>query len=395
MASIYPNRKNGKIVSFKFKACLGRDNLGKQIFKCTTWTPPKAMSENKLITIAEKEAAIWEHELLREFSEKTRLDAPRPEITFKEFVQQKWFPAEVNTSEHRASTIAFRRYLLLVIVNYLGEFNLKDIDGHKIEEYLDYLKNTYKTKKNTPVSQQTVRHHYNTLKMIFDSAIAQGYIEDNPLSKIKTPKLTKHKVDALSKGEVWEFIRELDKLPHMQRLIYTLLLTTGIRRGECFGLQWGDIDFKSRKIRIERNVTYTASGGVAVGLPKTNAGIREIPLTIGALDLLTKHKASEQEKFPISKNSFLFHSPSNPDFPRDPNYITKHMKRFMHRVGLPDMSPHDLRHTCASLLIQSGADIKSVQDILGHADASTTLNFYVRSNIESMRKATDSAFDFS
>ena len=66
----------------------------------------------------------------------------------------------------------------------------------------------------------------------------------------------------------------------------------------------------------------------------------------------------------------------------------------MERSGLPAMSPHDLRHTCASLLLQSGADIKSVQDILGHADASTTLNFYVRSDMDAMRGATNKAFQF-
>ena len=80
--------------------------------------------------------------------------------------------------------------------------------------------------------------------------------------------------------------------------------------------------------------------------------------------------------------------------PRDPTYITKHMKKFMARIELPDMSPHDLRHTCATMLLQSGADIKSVQDILGHADASTTLNFYVKSDIENMRASTQKAFDF-
>ena len=71
------------------------------------------------------------------------------------------------------------------------------------------------------------------------------------------------------------------------------------------------------------------------------------------------------------------------------------MKKFIKKIGLPDMSPHDLRHTCATILLESGADIKSVQDILGHADASTTLNYYVRSNIETMRNATEKAFDFN
>ena len=65
------------------------------------------------------------------------------------------------------------------------------------------------------------------------------------------------------------------------------------------------------------------------------------------------------------------------------------MKKFMKKIGLPDMSPHDLRHTCGSLLIQGGADIKSVQEILGHTNASTTLNFYVRSDIGRMKAATD------
>ena len=90
----------------------------------------------------------------------------------------------------------------------------------------------------------------------------------------------------------------------------------------------------------------------------------------------------------------MFHAENSPLAPRDPTYITKHMKKFMKRAGLPDMSPHDFRHTCGSLLLQSGADIKSVQDILGHSNASTTLNFYVRSDMETMQKVTEKAFDF-
>ena len=75
--------------------------------------------------------------------------------------------------------------------------------------------------------------------------------------------------------------------------------------------------------------------------------------------------------------------------PRDPNSVTKRVKRFMKLSGFPDLSPHDLRHSCATLLLSQGADIKSVQEILGHADASTTLNFYVKSDIRQMKAATE------
>lgn len=392
MTSIYPNRKNGKIMSFKFKAYLGRDENGKQIFKCTTWSPERSMSEGKLTALAEKEATIWERDLLTALAEEKRSSSPE-EITFKDFAESKWFPTELNNPERRNTTIDFRRNILRITVGYLGDFKLQEIDSTKIEEYLDYLKNTYKTKYDKPVSQQTMRHHYCTLNLIFDYALKLDYVSVNPLAKVKTPPLTKHKVDAFTKGEVLEFISAVENLPLMQQLVYSLLLTTGIRRGECFGLQWGDIDFQNRIIHIERNVTYTAHGGISVGLPKTNTGIREIPITNRVLLLLTNYKTDERQKYSLSDGSFLFHASESPMTPRDPNYITTHMRRFMKRIGLPNMSPHDLRHTCASILLQSGADIKSVQDILGHANASTTLNFYVRSNMDSMRTATDRAFE--
>ena len=98
MASIYPNRKNGKIVSFKFKAYLGRDENGKQIFKCSMWTPDKAMSESKLTALAEKEATIWEHNLLTALAEEMRASSP-DEITFQTFAEKKWFPTEINNPE--------------------------------------------------------------------------------------------------------------------------------------------------------------------------------------------------------------------------------------------------------------------------------------------------------
>lgn len=72
-----------------------------------------------------------------------------------------------------------------------------------------------------------------------------------------------------------------------------------------------------------------------------------------------------------------------------PNALTRKVKTFLEKNGLPALSPHDLRHSCATLLLRNGADLKSVQDILGHSDASTTLNFYVRSDFDAMRAAIE------
>ena len=91
MASIYPNKKEGKIVSFKFKAYLGRDEEGKQIFKCKTWIPEKSMSENKLIALAEKEVMIWESLFIKELSENKRQITPTA-ITLGTFIEEVWIP---------------------------------------------------------------------------------------------------------------------------------------------------------------------------------------------------------------------------------------------------------------------------------------------------------------
>lgn len=388
MASIYPKVKDGKTVSFKFKAFLGRDENGKQITKCKTWIPPKTTNEQKLRAIAEKEATVWEFEAARMWKDENKRTS-RSEITFADFVEKIWFPSQMNEKDHRRSTVSFHTSLLKIILPYFGEKRLCYIESCDIEKYLDYLRNTKKTFKNTSFAPKTIRHHYSTLKLIFTYAVKLCYIDQNPTDKVDSPKLVRHKVDALTNAEAKLFIAEIEKLPLRQYSIYMLILTTGIRRGECFGLQWRDIDFENRLLHIERNATYNSKYGVSVGEPKTETGIRTIPLTDKMLKVLKAYKGSEQ---PLAADAFLFHSQKSIYEPQAPTYLTKHMKRFMKRIGFPDMSPHDLRHTCASLLLQSGADVKSVQDILGHTDASTTLNFYVRSDINSMRSSVEKAF---
>ena len=389
MATIYTNRKDGKIVSFKFKVFLGKEASGKHIVKCKTWVPDREMTEKKLRARAEKEAVLFEYEAAAQYEEEQKRFKPS-EITFADFVEQVWLPSKINMDEVRTTTIVFHKSMLKIILPYFQGKQLKEITDKDITKYLDYLRKDYCSAKKKPLAPKSVRHHYCTLNLIFSYAVKLDYIEKNPLAKVDTPKLVKHKVNALSKAETQIFIQEIQKLPLWLKTMYNLLITTGIRRGECFGLQWQDVDFINRLIRIKRSVTYTSMSGIIVGLPKTQAGLREIPLTDGMINLLQEYKSKEN----AAATAFVFHSETSPFDPHHPDFATDHLKKFMKKIGLPDMSPHDLRHTCASLLLQSGADIKSVQDILGHADASTTLNFYVKSDMANMRTATANAFNW-
>ena len=131
---------------------------------------------------------------------------------------------------------------------------------------------------------------------------------------------------------------------------------------------------------------------IMVNAPKTFNSIRTIPILPSTLNLLLELKTKVQQDHPEVDlaSAYLFSKRTDIFKPRDPCTISKRVKRFMIKNGLPDLSAHGLRHSCASLLLAHGADIKSVQDILGHADARTTLNFYVRSaDVKQMRTATN------
>lgn len=389
MASIYPNRKDGKIVSFKFKWYGGKDETGKKIVRCTTWIPDKKMSERRLMLAAEKEAIIWQRQM--ETERTTHEETQRlGEMTFGEFVEKYWLPYQRDEKENRDSTMVFYDQMLKVMRPHFAPLRMQDITDRHVMDYLSFLKNTYRTAQGKPLSSKTIRHHYRVLSVIFQYALKMECVPANPLDRVDVPKVPQHKVDAMTKENVLAFMGAIEKLPLKQRLMYTLLLTTGMRRGECFGLQWGDLDLTKGVLFVRRNVTNTYGKGIAVGEPKTEMGRRALPLTIKAVELLTRYRAEEDP----TDDVFLFHAADSLHQPQDPTYITKHMRKFMKRMGLPTMSPHDLRHTCATLLLQSGADIKSVQDLLGHADASTTLNFYVRSNLETIRASAQRAFDW-
>ncbi len=394
MAAIIPNEKNGKIISYKFKVCVGRNAEGKQIFKCHTWKVPDGLAPSKAIKAATKAAEEWEQEAKNEYK-KDIVDPERIKLReialkktdFASFALDIWFPLCVNNGDHKHTTIDFYRHTVNRVAKYFDGKTLQKITSMDIQKFLVYLRTEYRTKNGKPISDKTVRHSYCVLVLIFNYAIEQELITKNPMDKVECPKLQKKKVDALTQEQAELFFSLLPSCPLDFRCMLYLLITAGLRRGELVGLQWRDIDFDKHTIEIRRNVTYSKIGGTVVDTPKTANSIRIIPLLPKVANLLKKYK---RHYYPFSKQSaFIFPSMKSDIIPRHPCYVTERVKEFMQKNGLPDFSPHDLRHSCSTLLLSSGADIKSVQEILGHTDASTTLNFYVRTDMRNMQSATN------
>ena len=138
-------------------------------------------------------------------------------------------------------------------------------------------------------------------------------------------------------------------------------------------------------------MTYTPRTGTTIQTPKTESSIRDIPVFVVTMQLLRQYKVQVQKQHPEAdlQKAFLFPGRSSIYEAKSPDAVTSRIKHFMERAGLSSYSPHDLRHTCATFLINSGADTKSVQAIMGHSTASTTLNFYVRADETKMRSAID------
>ena len=391
MANIRAVGKKGKIFSYRFTAYLGRDANGKQIRRYRTWDVPNGLSPVRAERAAQRAADEWEENLkFGPLEAEAPIAAPPPRYDFTDFVNNIWLPLQVQNGSNKPITVSFYRNNAKRLTAYFKGRFLHEITSIDIQRYLTYLRTDYRSAKGKPLASKTVHHIYATLRMIFGYAEEQEVISKNPMNRVKAPRKERKPVDALDSEEAAQFFRLLPSLPLDFHCMLLLLITTGIRRSELAGLKWEDIDEKASTVSIRRGAVYTAQNGIYVSTPKTSNSIRMIPLIPQMLRLLYVYRRQEQRAHPNAAlwNAYIFHSAADVFAPRDPNAITRRVKRFMQSNGLPDLSPHDLRHSCATLLLKQGADIKSVQQILGHADASTTLNFYVRADMEQMQCAT-------
>lgn len=417
MATIQKNisKKTGEVLNWKWTALLGRDESGKQIRIAKRVEPLEGMTPAKERDKMQRLADEWEEQERAEYiklkgrdnDSRAQTKKEKDKITLSDFIDKRWMPNHVKkgVKPHTPDTIAFYTNMSKDIKDYFKpSLKLSQIDKEDVLAYLAYMRNDAKTKRGTPYGATTIQHHFSTLRNILNYAVYIDYIKENPCEKVRPddrPRREHKDIDFLDTDESIKFITCLDdeaelaywkknrRDPLFWKCLVNVLITTGLRRGELVGLQWGDIDKKNMVFNVQRNVTIDTTNkdeldpekkihiGQLKGRDKDES--RKVPFSKYVLELLDSYKANQEEKYAAAflPHAYIFCRDDNPYMPLYPTEPTRMMAKYIKRHKLPNMSPHDLRHTAGYLAIESGANVKQIQALLGHKDPALSLKFYV------------------
>lgn len=232
----------------------------------------------------------------------------------------------------------------------------------------------------TPLSVGTIQTYHRTISAVLHRAVKWGYIRDNPADRVDTPGTARKEAAYLDEPDVRRLLELLAKEPIKWRTLITFDLLSGIRRGELAGLRWSDIDFDNGVIHIRQTYNYIPTKGAYIDTPKSAKSARSIRVSKSAILLLSEYRSWQDHQRAILGDAWegVDDRVFTNDFgaPIFPTSITQWFSKFVARTGLPRVSVHSLRHTCASLMISEGVPLVVVSKQLGHAQTSTTTNIY-------------------
>ena len=322
-------------------------------------------------------------------------------LKFSEFTEI--WKRDYGSKELAPST--YKRYCRMLetrLLPYFGHFYINKIRPTDIMKFYDLLEkdtqlirkkcnNGTKTKK--PLSGKTILEHHRLLRAMLHKAVYWQLRVANPAERVQPPKSRKPKRKSYDDEQTKILLENLELLSSKDtkyKVAIILTVFTGVRLGELMGLEWTDVDFKNGILSINRSSQYLSDMGVFTKVPKTESSIREIAIPEFIISLLEEYKLWYEEQKSIygelwTNSDRLFVQADGK--PMHPSTISKWFVKYVGQIGLPVINFHGLRHTNASLLVAQNIDIAVISARLGHAQISTTLDFYVHPLLSHNRKA--------
>lgn len=270
---------------------------------------------------------------------------------------------------------------------------LEDLNTHDIQRFYNRLKNG--DKKQTALSPKTIRNIHGVLHKALEQAVDLGYIRANPTAKCKLPKVEKKKIKPFDNEQVKAFLAACKG--NIFEYVYIVTLFTGVREGEVLGLTWDCIDFDNGIVLIDKQlVRKRRSDGKHVLASTKNGKDRYINPPPYVMNILKLQKDRQElwKKDAMNawenKKGLVFTNELGHNLSSQTVYL--HFKKIASQIGRPDARFHDLRHSFAVISLQSGDDIKTVQENLGHHSAAFTLDTYAHVTPQ-MRQASASRIE--
>ncbi len=348
------------------------------------WYAPLGWSQKAIDRELAKVAAEFERQCKageivsrREKHQQEALEAAEAALiqTVKQYSERVFMPAKTVTMSEN-SRASFQSALNTWIYPAIGDKKLPDVSSADLSALLLDIQTKGK-------AHATAVKVYTVLRGLFKMAYLSDVIQRNPIDKVSRPVPRKDEIreteaPALTVDELRTVLEALEGEPLKWRALVHLLIDTGIRRGECCGLRWEDVDLEAQVVTIRRNLCYTPERGVYVDTPKSSK-VREVDIGPETAALLAALKGQ-------SEGGYVF-TQENSVEPMHPQSPTRYLKKLSVKCGVPDLHPHKLRHTFASIAITAGADVASVSEALGHSDKAVTLRMYTHADAESRKRA--------
>ncbi len=296
----------------------------------------------------------------------------------------RWLNEYMIFTVRETTLDAYKAMIKNQIKPYLGDKPLSALSTQEIQKFYNTVKKHGRVRPDklhgTELADSLVRKIHMMLHEALDMAVAQRLLIKNPTNGTTIPKNSYAPKQILNDDQLDRFMKRIRQDELWYDFFYTEL-TTGLRRGEICGLKWTDFESDTGKLKIRRSIHKKKGGGLTVGETKTETGTRTVLLPPSTADLLRKRK----EK---AVSEWIFPNLYQPEKPMHPDYAYHRLKTLLKQAELPLIRFHDLRHTFATHALISGVDAKTLSGILGHTNASFTLDTYTHVTTDMQKSAS-------
>lgn len=316
--------------------------------------------------------------LLRETLAKYEAESghPKSDLAFSEYVKVwlKYISKQVDI-------VTFQGYELLAKAHIIPYFEVRgtrlcDISCDVLQEYVDTKLESGRRDGKGGLSPNSLKHHMNILRQTLAYARRKKLIDGNPSEFVIIPKVERFEAKFYTKSEIKALFDAIDGDELHDLIIIATLY--GLRRSEVLGLQWDSIDFENNRVTI-KHVISVVTKTIAKDKTKNASSYRSFAMSEKEKDMFRSLKEKEEENRRLfgkeyQNNNYIFKWANG--VPYSPNYVSGHFSWLLKKNNLPKIRFHELRHSCASMLIAAGYHIKDIQDFMGHSNIYTTANVY-------------------